>query len=85
MVGLKDRVIALLVSRPGDGLCGSCLARMLGVPHKSAHEAALKLEARPGFNRGYGQCSVCDKYRIVTVRRSEPPSNGQPPAEPTER
>jgi hypothetical protein len=62
---LKSRVMDLLVNRPAQPLCASCMASMLGVPHKAAHEAALKLEALPAFRRHYGRCSECGKTRIV--------------------
>jgi hypothetical protein len=79
MTRLRDRVVALLLSRVGDDLCVGCIASTLAVPHKSAHEAMLKLEARPGFTRRYGRCSACQKTRIVTAR-----TNGAPTAAPDE-
>jgi hypothetical protein len=66
MTRLKERVIELLHSRAGEDVCVGCIARALGVPHKSAHEAMLKLEAQSGFRRRYGRCVACDKTRIVT-------------------
>jgi hypothetical protein len=66
MIRLRDRVVELLKSRDGSDLCVGCLAKTLAVPHKSAHESLLKLEAQPGFKRRYGQCSECGKTRIVT-------------------
>jgi hypothetical protein len=62
---LRNRVMDLLVNRPSERLCAACMATILGVPHKSAHEAALKLEALPAFRRHYGRCSRCGKTRIV--------------------
>ena len=59
-----------LRTRPGDPICVGCIAKVLGTTHKSAHEATLKLEARPGFSRGYGRCSMCGKTRIVTTRHA---------------
>ena len=67
---LRDRVVDTLEKRPDHSLCVGCIARLLDTPHKSAHEATLKLEARPGFTRGYGRCAVCGKTRIVTQRRT---------------
>ncbi|MBI2202242.1 MAG: hypothetical protein HYU41_00035 [Candidatus Rokubacteria bacterium] len=63
---LRQRVISLMQSRPGERLCASCVAEQLGVRHKNAHEAMLKLEAHLGFRRGYGRCSACDKTRMVS-------------------
>jgi ribosomal protein L34E len=63
---LRQRVVALLRSRPGEPLCVSCVAQHLGVRHKNAHEAMLKLEAHRGFHRAYGQCSTCGKTRMVS-------------------
>ena len=67
---LRDRVVEELASRPGQSMCVGCIAKMLDASHKSAHEATLKLEARPGFSRAYGRCALCGKTRIVTTRRS---------------
>ena len=67
---LRDRVVDVLEKRPGDSLCVGCIAKSLGATHKSAHEATLKLEAQPGFTRGYGRCAICGKTRIVTQRRA---------------
>ena len=67
---LRDRVVEALVSRPGQSMCVGCIAKTLETSHKSAHEATLKLEARPGFSRAYGRCALCGKTRIVTTRRS---------------
>ncbi len=64
---MRERVVSLLQSRPGEPLCASCVAGQLGVRHKNAHEAMLKLEAHGGFRRAYGQCSACDKTRMVSV------------------
>jgi uncharacterized protein with PIN domain len=58
-------VIALLRSRTAEALCAACLSQLLDVPHKSAHEAVLKLEAVPTFRRHYARCSSCGKTRIV--------------------
>jgi hypothetical protein len=75
---LRDRVVDALQARPGQALCVGCVAKALGATHKSAHEATLKLEARPGFTRGYGECAVCHKTRIVTRRApaAAPARNG---------
>lgn len=62
---LRERLVALLTSRSGRALCVRCAATHLGVPHKSAHEAALKVEALAGFRRGYAPCAECGKLRIV--------------------
>lgn len=67
---LRDRVVEALRTRPGDSLCVGCIAKALGTTHKSAHEATLKLEAQPGFTRGYASCTDCGKTRIVTTRRA---------------
>lgn len=69
---LRDRVVEALRARPGTSLCVGCIAKTLGTTHKSAHEATLKLEAQPGFTRGYASCSDCGKTRIVTTRRASP-------------
>jgi hypothetical protein len=71
---LRDRVITVLQTRPGESLCVGCIAKALGATHKSAHEATLKLEARPGFSRGYGHCALCGKTRIVTQQRGSAPA-----------
>ena len=71
---LRDRVVGLMQTRPGESLCVGCIAKALGATHKSAHEATLKLEARPGFTRGYGPCVLCGKTRIVTQQRASPTS-----------
>lgn len=70
---LRDRVVEALRARPGDSLCVGCISRTLGTTHKSAHEATLKLEAEPGFTRGYASCTDCGKTRIVTTRRAPAP------------
>lgn len=62
---LRDRLVVLLTARSGRALCVRCAATQLGVPHKSAHEAALKVEALAGFRRGYAPCAECGKLRIV--------------------
>ena len=67
---LRERVVALLASQPDRELCVSCIARALGVMHKSAHEATLKLEASAAFNRRYAICAVCGKTRIVVGKVS---------------
>lgn len=64
-MNVRQEVVALLASQPGRELCVSCIARAIGVTHKSAHEATLKLEAAPAFNRRYAACAVCGKTRIV--------------------
>jgi hypothetical protein len=64
-MSLRERVVALLESRPDREICVSCIARALGALHKSAHEATLKLEASAAFQRRYGVCSVCGKTRLV--------------------
>jgi hypothetical protein len=71
---LRDRVVEALQARPGESLCVGCIAKTLGTTHKSAHEATLKLEARPGFTRAYASCSICGKTRIVTTRRAPAPT-----------
>jgi hypothetical protein len=65
MTLLKDRVMALLQSLAPQRLCAACLSALLAVPHKSAHEAALKVEAVPTYRRRYARCSRCGKTRIV--------------------
>jgi hypothetical protein len=62
---LRDRITALLRARAGKEICSACIARALGVRHKSAHQAALKLEASASFRRQYGWCSECGKTRLV--------------------
>lgn len=69
---LRDRLVTLLASRSGLGLCVRCAAAQLGVAHKSAHEAALKVEALAGFRRAYDSCAECGKLRIV-VSTYRPP------------
>ncbi|MBI1735578.1 MAG: hypothetical protein HYR51_10420 [Candidatus Rokubacteria bacterium] len=64
-MNLRERVITLLASQPRREVCVSCIARALGVAHKSAHEATLKLEASAAFHRRYAVCAVCGKTRIV--------------------
>ena len=69
---VREKVLALLASQPDRELCVSCLARALGVMHKSAHEATLKLEASAAFQRRYAACAVCGKTRIVVGKLSAP-------------
>ena len=69
---LRDRLVALLTAHAGRAVCVRCAATQLGVAHKAAHEAALKLEARAGFRRGYASCSECGKLRIVLAALGGP-------------
>jgi hypothetical protein len=69
---LRDRLVMLLTSRSGRAICVRCAAAQLGVAHKSAHEAALKVEALPGFRRGYARCAECRKLRIALVDTGAP-------------
>lgn len=71
-MNLREKVVALLVSQPDREVCVSCIARALDVPHKSAHEATLKLEASAEFQRRYATCAVCGKTRIVVAKIGEP-------------
>lgn len=64
---LRGRITSLLRAEPGRELCAACIARELGVKHKSAHQAALKLEASRGFRRQYGRCALCGKTRLVAT------------------
>lgn len=64
---IRDRITSLLRAQPGRELCAACIARELGVKHKSAHQAALKLEASRGFQRRYGLCAGCGKTRLVAA------------------
>ncbi|MBI2216272.1 MAG: hypothetical protein HYU51_03150 [Candidatus Rokubacteria bacterium] len=64
---LRDRITALLRTRTGEEFCAACIAKMLDVRHKSAHQAALKLEASVAFRRQYGRCSTCGKTRLVAT------------------
>ncbi len=64
---LRDRITALLMKEAGKELCSACIAASLGVKHKSAHQAALKLEASTMFRRQYGRCSACGKTRLVAA------------------
>jgi hypothetical protein len=68
---LRDRLVALLTSRPGRALCARCAARALGVAHKTAHEAALKVESLAGVRRAYATCTDCAKLRIVLATTGE--------------
>jgi hypothetical protein len=70
------RATALLLSRPGKGLCATCLAEAFGVRSKLLHETFVKIEQQPGFSRSFGRCAICDHDRIVF--RAGPP----PPARP---
>ena len=69
---LRDRLVALLASRPGRAICVRCTAARLGVAHNSAHEAALKVESVAGFRRAYATCPECGKLRIVLVATDLP-------------
>ena len=69
---LRDRLVALLMSRSGRSICARCAATELGVAHKSAHEAALKVEALSGFRRAYAPCGECGKLRITLVDTGAP-------------
>jgi ribosomal protein L34E len=64
---LRDQVVAYLRARAGQRLCVACLAAAHDVPHKRMHDVLLKLEARRGFGRSYGTCSVCDRTRLVVA------------------
>lgn len=66
-MALRERITSLLQSQPGRELCAACIARELDVKHKSAHQAALKLEASRGFRRQYGRCATCGKTRLVAT------------------
>jgi hypothetical protein len=68
---LRERMMALLTARPGLELCAGCIAEELGVRHKSAHQAALKLEAARGFRRQYGRCAACGKTRLIATATVE--------------
>jgi hypothetical protein len=79
---LRDRISALLRQHPGKELCAACIAVALDVRHKSAHQAALKLEASTGFRRQYGRCAECGKTRLVAsavagVRRTAEQRTGE--------
>jgi hypothetical protein len=70
---LRDRITTLLRRETGKELCSACIARALDVRHKSAHQAALKLEASAAFRRQYGRCSGCGKTRLVAAATSVTP------------
>ena len=69
---VRDRVIPLLESRRGERLCLSCIAGLLQVTDKQAHEATLKLEQHPAFRRQCALCSMCGKTRTITTHASPP-------------
>jgi ribosomal protein L34E len=69
---LSERVLEVLRSSAGRDQCIGCIAHAVGVPHKRAHDAMLKLEAHRGFTRSYGKCSICGKTRIVATIYPEP-------------
>ena len=73
---LRDRLVTLLTTHAGQAVCVRCAATRLGVAHKAAHEAALKVEARAGFRRAYASCSRCGKLRIVLVAGGGPAVRG---------
>jgi CheY-like chemotaxis protein len=62
---LFERAVGLLVARSGQGVCVGCLGAALGAPSKRMQETLVKIEARRGFVRGFGQCATCGKARLV--------------------
>lgn len=62
---LLGRALAMLRSRPGKGICAKCLADALGSSPKNVQSTLQKIEQHPGLTRGFGQCAMCGKDRLV--------------------
>ena len=62
---LLDRATALLRSRPGQGICVSCLAEALARSSARIRSVAERLDALEGVTRSFGTCAICEKERLL--------------------
>ena len=66
-VTVADTILLLLEDRPGQPLCGSCIAKALALSPKRVYSALSITEGRGG-RRYHGSCSGCGNRRLVAMR-----------------
>jgi len=77
-LGLLDAggaIARLLRTRPGHGLCTSCLAHALGLTAGEAQAGVARLRALRGFEARFDHCVGCGSRRQV-VRALRTPGGG---------
>ena len=77
----RERVIALLKSRPEVRMCVSCIMRELGLTVRSTASEALRVLSSPsrrglGFAREWTVCPSCGNRRLTIYWSPEPAFKG---------
>lgn len=69
--GEKRKADALLAKRAPAAFCDDCIAKQIGIGPSQVNPVTLTLGLTTDFRQMMGTCSVCEREKLVTSRRTQ--------------